>query len=808
MGAEVQKVAPPGVIGGDFGEGPEKLSEVLADGPVSPRAPVALELSGVDLDMADAFRSCSTLLRARAATCLVTLCGSQAPAVSSAPRNRGDRSASGSQFYPRGARASPSARARPAVAGADRNGESDLKFGRRVEARREDSEDVNSDGGKDAASDDCADWLASYGARAHEFDQRAGHVKIHYDGFDNSSDEWLPKDSTRIVADFQVPGVGHGPQPMQAQPPGGTTLQAQLPMQQPQSKELAVGARLTVLSPSGVRQECTVVQVDLDQAKVHYEGFDSSHDEWLPMSSSRIVARQPTQQPAHGPQTRQGQQQAPGADLAVGAKVTVLSRTGMRRECTVVQANPDNLKVHYEGFDSSRDEWLPRTSNRIVNDQQQPAQPVQAQPPAGASPQGQQQPMQQPQSMELAAGAKLTVLSSSGVRRECTVVQGSSDLDQAKVHYEGFDSSHDEWLPMSSDRIVARQPPQQQPHQGPQALQGQQQPQQQQAPGADLAVGAKVTVLSQTGMRRECTVVQVHMDQVKVHYEGFDSSRDEWLPKTSNRIVNNQQQQSSQPVQAQPPAGGSPQGHQQPMQQSQSMELAVGTKLTVLSPSGVQRECAVVQVDLDQAKVHYEGFDSSRDEWLPMNSNRIVARQPPQQQPHQGPQALQGQQQPQQQQAPGADLAVGAKVTVLSQTGMRRECTVVQVHMDQVKVHYEGFDSSRDEWLPKTSNRIVNNQQQQSSQPVQAQPPAGGSPQGHQQPMQQSQSMELAVGTKLTVLSPSGVQRECTVVQVDLDQAKVHYEGFDSSRDEWLPMSSDRIVARQPRRSNSRTKVR
>ncbi|CAK0849536.1 unnamed protein product [Prorocentrum cordatum] len=627
-----------------------------------------------------------------------------------------------------------------------------------------------------------------------------------------------------------------------------------------------------------MRRECTVVQVDMNSVRVHYEGFDSSRDEWLPKDSNRIVANQQQQvqnqgqavpSPPQSPHSMQqpgqgvgmpGQQlaaQPAGPEFLVGSKITVLSPSGMRRECTVVQVDMNRVRVHYEGFDSSRDEWLPKDSNRIVANQQQQVQNQgQAVPSPPQSPHSMQQPGQgvgmpgqqlaaQPAGPEFLVGSKVTVLSPSGMRRECTVVQ--VDMNRVRVHYEGFDSSRDEWLPKDSNRIVSDQQSMQPQGQAapspPQSLQPMQQPGQGVgAPGQQLAaqptgpeflVGSRITVLSPSGMRRECTVVQVDMNSVRVHYEGFDSSRDEWLPKDSNRIVANQQQQVQNQGQAVPSPPQSPHSMQQPGQgvgmpgqqlaaQPAGPEFLVGSKITVLSPSGMRRECTVVQVDMNRVRVHYEGFDSSRDEWLPKDSNRIVANQQqqvqnqgqavpsPPQSPHSMQQPGQGVGMPGQQlaaQPAGPEFLVGSKITVLSPSGMRRECTVVQVDMHSVRIHYEGFDSSRDEWLPKDSNRIVVNQQStqpqgqavhsppQSPQPMQQ--PGHGLGTSGQQLTAQFPKPEFLPGSKITVLSPSGMRRDCTVVQVDLDRVKIHYEGFDSSRDEWLPKDSNRIVANQ-----------
>jgi pentatricopeptide repeat protein len=56
-----------------------------------------------------------------------------------------------------------------------------------------------------------------------------------------------------------------------------------------------------------------------------------------------------------------------------------------------------------------------------------------------------------------------------------------------------------------------------------------------------------------------------------------------------------------------------------------------GSKITVLSPSGMQLECTVVQVDTDRVRISYEGLDRFQVEWLPKDSNRIVIDQQPMQ---------------------------------------------------------------------------------------------------------------------------------------------------------------------------------
>lgn len=52
---------------------------------------------------------------------------------------------------------------------------------------------------------------------------------------------------------------------------------------------------------------------------------------------------------------------------------------------------------------------------------------------------------------------------------------------------------------------------------------------------------------------------------------------------------------------------------------------------------------------------------------------------------------------------------------------------------------------------------------------------------------------ELEIGTAVMVVSPSGKERRCTVVDSDDHRLKVHYEGFSEEYDEWLPIGDGRI---------------
>lgn len=52
--------------------------------------------------------------------------------------------------------------------------------------------------------------------------------------------------------------------------------------------------------------------------------------------------------------------------LEKGSKIAVLSQAKFRRECTVLDDDGESVLVHYDGFDPRHDEWLARSSGRLV----------------------------------------------------------------------------------------------------------------------------------------------------------------------------------------------------------------------------------------------------------------------------------------------------------------------------------------------------------------------------------------------------------------------------------------------------------
>ena len=45
-----------------------------------------------------------------------------------------------------------------------------------------------------------------------------------------------------------------------------------------------------------------------------------------------------------------------------GATISVLSRTGNWRECSVVASDATRVRIHYNGYSSTHDEWISRDS--------------------------------------------------------------------------------------------------------------------------------------------------------------------------------------------------------------------------------------------------------------------------------------------------------------------------------------------------------------------------------------------------------------------------------------------------------------
>ena len=107
---------------------------------------------------------------------------------------------------------------------------------------------------------------------------------------------------------------------------------------------------IDVLDSVELWTEATVQRVNLreDSVYVHYDSWKNKWDEWIPRKSSRIARR--------GVNTFQG-----AGTLKVGQRISVRDEIGKWRESAVIKEREDAVLIHYCGWESKFDEWIPRT---------------------------------------------------------------------------------------------------------------------------------------------------------------------------------------------------------------------------------------------------------------------------------------------------------------------------------------------------------------------------------------------------------------------------------------------------------------
>lgn len=110
---------------------------------------------------------------------------------------------------------------------------------------------------------------------------------------------------------------------------------------------------------------------------------------------------------------------------------------------------------------------------------------------------------------------------------------------------------------------------------------------------------------------------------------------------------------------------------------------AVGDKAKV-EWKGSWYPASVIQVNEDQTRcfIHYDGYESSWDEWVGANRIQVANRAPAAEKPA---------------------FAVGDAVEV-NWKGSWYKASVLAVKGDKTKIHYDGYDNSWDEWVG--ANRI------------------------------------------------------------------------------------------------------
>lgn len=127
--------------------------------------------------------------------------------------------------------------------------------------------------------------------------------------------------------------------------------------------------------------QAQVTQVGPKKVKVHFPGWDDSHDEWIAFGDERIKTAPPAREApaAAAPQRPASPRRAasPGGARAVAAPpgagawqkgdvvVVDWGASGKAFPATVLIVGPKKVKVRYDGFDASNDEWIEMGAERM-----------------------------------------------------------------------------------------------------------------------------------------------------------------------------------------------------------------------------------------------------------------------------------------------------------------------------------------------------------------------------------------------------------------------------------------------------------
>jgi hypothetical protein len=158
----------------------------------------------------------------------------------------------------------------------------------------------------------------------------------------------------------------------------------------------------------------------------------------------------------------------------------------------------------------------------------------------------------------------------------------------------------------------------------------------------------------------------------------------------------------------------------------------------VLAVDGKVYKATVVAIEGDKYKVSYEGYPSTSAVWLTAPQLQKPAM-------------------------------VGSAVEMYGVDGKWYKATVRVIKGEEYRLHFEGYDATNDRWLKREQFRTVS--------PVAGNPPPLGKA--------QTSSTAPTVGSKVEILW-GGTWYKGSVVEEKGEQYKVHYDGWDSSWDEWV----------------------
>ncbi|GAB5367283.1 hypothetical protein AAMO2058_001216900 [Amorphochlora amoebiformis] len=116
----------------------------------------------------------------------------------------------------------------------------------------------------------------------------------------------------------------------------------------------------------GTWYEAQVVQIAEGKLRVHFKGYPSEDDEWIPKGSSKIAALHTHTRPLFERDHLLGMDIK--GDIRMGMALDVFDSADKWMSAYVIDVDGryDMIKVHYDGWDAKYDEWLPIDSYRLA----------------------------------------------------------------------------------------------------------------------------------------------------------------------------------------------------------------------------------------------------------------------------------------------------------------------------------------------------------------------------------------------------------------------------------------------------------
>eukprot|EP01083_Nonionella_stella_P226553 804476_1 len=234
-------------------------------------------------------------------------------------------------------------------------------------------------------------------------------VLIKYIGYNSRSNVWLPENSDRLA-------------------PRGTHVQWK-----GDELDLGLNAELDVESLSEwTRGRVIARDWHKRQVKIHCFDRDKGDCFWASYTSRRLKFKG----------THVKWERDDDLDLALNAELDVYSKRKWYRGL-VIDIDPleYKVKVHYIGWDSKNDHWLPDISDRLA-------------------PKGTRVKWSRDDDLDLSLKAELDVFSNIGVGVKWyrgRVIDINQEERKVKIHYISGDSKYgDHWLPDISDRLAPK----------------------------------------------------------------------------------------------------------------------------------------------------------------------------------------------------------------------------------------------------------------------------------------------------------------------------------------------------------------